>query len=206
MSTTSRNSDRPARRRLSVAQRSETILAAAAQLFGAASYDSVSMSNIAKASQSSEALVFHYFGSKAELYAKLVENAVTELESNQDAAQAALAQGVPVRDRVRATIEVYLDFVASQPVSWAFPLRGGAEPAQARQVRDEAREAYVRRLRELLGVRSWMRHDYAVAGFFGFLDQACLRWVDRDCPPDERESIIAATLGALEGALGDWQV
>ena len=62
------------------------------------------------------------------------------------------------------------------------------------------------RLAQMLGVGSFARHLYAIAGFLGFVDQACARWVQNGCPPDERDLLLEAALGALEGGLGDWRV
>ena len=80
----------------------------------------------------------------------------------------------------------------------------GGEPASAAPIREAARRAYVDRLRSLLAPSEQARHEYALWGYYGFLDAVCLRWVDRGCPADDRWSVIDAALGALEGALGDW--
>lgn len=194
---------RPRRQRLDAEARRTSILDAGARLFAGASYAAVSTQQIAAASGASQALVFHYFGSKAGLYTACVEASVAALLAAQQAADAALPAGVPARDRVRASIVVYLDHVASQPEAWATSQRGGEEPAEATAVRREARAHYVELLTELLDVR-WLRGEYAVHGYFGFLDAACLAWVDRGCPDAERDSLTDAALGALEGALGDW--
>lgn len=194
------------RRRLDVEQRRAEILEAARELYSIAAYDQVSTAQISAASGSSQALLFHYFGTKADLYAAVVAAAIDQQHQAQEAADRDLADGVPVRDRVRASIEIYLDHIARHPVAWAAPLRGSSEPEPAQRVRLEARAAYVDRLAALLGVTGWARHTYALWGYFGFLDQACLHWVDQGCPDTERHPLIDAALGALEGALGDWQV
>lgn len=194
------------RRRLDVEERRAQILSAARRLYAEAAYDEVSSSQISAASGTSQALVFHYFGTKADLYAAVVASAIDDLGRAQRAADEALPAGVPVRDRVRAGVLAYLDHVASHPRAWSAPLRGGTEPVAAQELRAEARAAYVGRLAELLGVSNWPRHVYALWGYFGFLDAACLRWVDRGCPESERHALVDAALGALEGALGDWKV
>lgn len=176
---------------------------AAGRCYAAAPYAEVSVAEIAEAADASPALVFHYFGSKADLFAEVVERSVDELRTAQASADAALSPGVPARDRVRASLLVYLDHIADHPAAWAAPLTGAGEPTQAVAVRREARAAYVRTLATLLPPQG-VRHDYALWGYFGFLDQACLHWVEQGCPPDQRHSLIDAALGALEGALGDW--
>lgn len=193
------------RRRLPTEERRALILAAARSAFADAPFAEVSTAQIAQESGSSAALVFHYYGSKAQLYAAVVQASLDELAQRQTAAVAALPAGVPVRDRVRAVLEAVLDHVAGQPRAWAQPLVGGDEPPEALAVRSAARASQLEALHSLLGLEaSWVRHEYAIAGALGFLDQACVRWVGAGCPPDERGPLVDATLGALQGALGDW--
>lgn len=196
--------DRTPRHRLDAEERREAILSTARDLYAKAPYADVSAGQIAAAAGASSALVFHYFNSKAELYAAVVANAIDTLAAAQKAADAALDPGVPARDRVRSSILVYLDHIASHPTTWAGPLLGGEEPSQAIRVRQQARARYVQTLRDLLNPAQWPRHDYALWGYFGFLDQACLRWVEAGCPDEDRHPLIDAALGSLQGALGDW--
>lgn len=193
------------RRRLSTDERRAAILAAARTAFGDAAYAEVSTAQVAAMSGSSPGLVFHYFGSKAQLYAAAVQASIVELRARQADLLAELPARVPVRDRVRVGIEAILDHVAAHPRAWSLPLVGGEEPAEALAVRREARSAQVEILRTLLPVtEGWARHEYALAGVVGFVDQACVRWVDAGCPEDERGPLVDAALGALQGALGDW--
>lgn len=180
-------------------------MAAAVNAFASAPYEQVSMSAVAEEAGASEALVYRYFPGKAELYAEVVQVALDDLSARLDAAQADLPTGVSARDRLRATTIVYLDHIAHHPDAWAAPLSmTNTEPLIAANLREAARREYVERLRRLLMPGDSVRVEYALWGFFGFLDAACLRWVQRGCPDDDRWSLIDATLGALEGALGDW--
>lgn len=192
------------RRRLDVAERRQAILEAARGRYAESPYPQVSVADIATAAHSSTALVFHYFGTKAALYAAVVEDAVSTLAAAQRAAIAALPEGSSKRDRVSASIDLYLAHIAAHPQTWAAGLLGGEEPPEAIAVRRQARSAYVEALRQLLRPGDGVRHDYALWGYFGYLDQACLRWVQRDCPADERDALRESALGALQGALGDW--
>lgn len=197
--------DRTPRQRLDPDERREAILTAATEVFAAAPYDEAAVAAVAARAGASEALVYRYFTGKPDLYAHVLRRTVTALLDRQAAALAELPESVPVRDRIRALTLVHLDHVAEHPSGWASPLaRVGAEPEVAAAVRREARSAYVERLRNLLAPSGMARHDYALWGWFGFLDAACLRWVDRGCPSDDRWSLLDASLGALEGALGDW--
>ncbi|MFG1922604.1 TetR/AcrR family transcriptional regulator [Cryptosporangium sp. NPDC048952] len=197
--------DRKPRQRLDPSERRESLLSAAASEFREHGYADTAVSAIAARADASEALLYRYFTSKDQLYAELVRRAIDELLARQADAVRALPDGVPVRDRLRATTLVYLDHIAGRPAAWAIPFRRpGGEPPAAAAVRAEARREYVERLRGLLSSRGGFRHEFALWGYFGFLDAACLHWVDEGCPEDARWSLIDAALGALEGALGDW--
>ena len=106
------------RRRLSTDQRRAEILAAAAAEFARADYAEVSTTRLAAASGSSQALLFHYFGTKAGLFAAVVQEAVNQLRLAQEAADQALPEGVSARDRVRASIERFLKRANSKLERW----------------------------------------------------------------------------------------
>ncbi|MDT3440162.1 TetR/AcrR family transcriptional regulator [Pseudofrankia sp. BMG5.37] len=197
--------DRQPRQRLDPRSRREAILAAAAEVFARSGYTAATMTAIAARADASEALVYKYFTGKDQLYAEIVRLAIDDLLTRQSEALNALADGVPVRDRVRAATVVYLDHIAHHPAAWALPLqRPGSEPPLAARIRGHARRDYVGRLGSLLATRADRRHEYALWGYFGFLDSACVHWVEKGCPDDDRWPLIDAALGALEGALGDW--
>lgn len=196
--------DRAPRQRLDAATRRAAILLAASVAFDEQPYAAVSMAGVAAAAGASEALVFRYFGTKAGLYTEVVRDGLDRLSGRRAAVMAALAENTSARDRMAALLELDLDHVAAHPLVWSAPLVSGNEPPEALAARASAREAYVAEVRGLLRPADWARHSYALWGFFGFLDGACLHWVGRGCPPQERWAVVESALGALEGALGDW--
>ena len=201
----SRTDKRP-RLRMDPAERRELILSAASRAFASRPYEEVSLAEIAEEAQASEALVHKYFVGKAGIYAQVLQGAVDELAERTRQADAALPEGSSARDRVRASVMTYLDFIAERSPGWmAYQILAGHEPGEAARVRQEAREAAVRALAEVVGGSRGHRDDFAFWGYLGFLDDACLRWVHAGCPNDQRHSLIDAALGCLEGALGDWR-
>ena len=188
------------------AERRELILSAARRAFASRPYEEVSLAEVAQEAQASEALVHKYFAGKAGLYAQVLRYAADELAERTRRADDALPEGSSARDRVRASVLTYLDFIAARSPGWmAYQILAGHEPGEAARVRQEAREAAVRALAEVVGGSRGHRDDFAFWGYLGFLDDACLRWVHAGCPNDQRHSLIDAALGCLEGALGDWR-
>lgn len=197
--------DRRPRRRLDPDSRRAAILDAAIEAFATRPYSEVTISSISADAEASNALVYRYFQNKEDLYAEVVRLAIADLLDRQAAALESLPDGVPVRDRVQAATEVYLDHIADHPDVWAMPMRQpGGEPPVAAELRTQARRDYVDNLNRLLQSSNQRRHEYALWGYFGFIDTACLHWVDAGCPEDDRWPLIEAGLGALQGALGDW--
>lgn len=188
---------------MSVEQRKATILAAAGERFSAASYSEVSTQDIATASETSQALIFHYFGSKSGLYTAWMNENLQSLSDSVHQGLATVPPNTSRRDRVRLSLEHYLDFIEEHPLTWSIVQRGGDEPIEATNLRIEFRDEFHQELRELLDPQG-VRGDYAIAGFIGFLISACMEWADSGFNADERAPLIEALLGSLQGALGDW--
>jgi len=96
-----------------------------------------------------------------------------------------------------------VDFVGANADNGS-AMGGAGEPPEAAVVRAESRASYLATLRSLLPPSTALRHEFALWGFMGFVDAACIAWVEMDCPGNERDALVETCLGALEGALGDW--
>ena len=189
---------------MAATDRESELLAAAAEVFAEQPYAEVALPAVAARAQASEALIYRYFGSKAGLYTAVVRAAIDRLAAEQRDAIAAVHPATPVREKLRASLRVYLNHIAAHPRAWAVGMNASLEPPGAVSVRAAAREAYVAALADMLASNPSARHRYALWGYFGFLDGACLAWVRTGCPEDDRNPLIDAALGCLEGALGDW--
>ena len=102
------------RTRLAPDARREEILDHARQLFAGKSYGVVSASEIARAAGVTPALVAHYFpGGKRELFlelvAQLADNVVSAIQVDP---------ATPLRKRVRAAIENWLDWLDANRETW----------------------------------------------------------------------------------------
>lgn len=193
------------RRRLEPRERRAAILAAAEQVFGEYGYGKATVAAVAAAAQASEPLLYRYFaGGKDQMYAEVIRRALDDLRQSRIAAVAALPVNASTRDRIRGALTAHLDHVARSPAARTQPLRHpGNEPPEVTAIVANARQEFLRQLREWLPQHT-SRHAFAVDGFLGFVDSASESWVTRGCPARELESLLEASLGALQGALGDW--
>jgi len=121
-------------------ERRELILTAASRAFASRPYEEVSLAAIADEAHASEALVHKYFVSKAGIYAQVLQRATDELAERTRQTDDALPPDSSARDRVRASILTYLDFIAERSPGWmAYQILAGHEPGEAAQVRQAAR-------------------------------------------------------------------
>jgi AcrR family transcriptional regulator len=102
------------RTRLAPDVRREEILDHARHLFGARSYAAVSASEIARSAGVTPALVSHYFpGGKRDLFltliAQLTENVLEAIRADP---------GRPLRERISATTESWLDWLEANSETW----------------------------------------------------------------------------------------
>jgi AcrR family transcriptional regulator len=123
------SSDRPPpRRRLSAAQRRERILAAAEEVFAQRGYHGSSLDDVAKASGTSQALIYEHFESKRELHETLVNEHASEL-ARRFAANA--ATGMVGEERLRAGVDVFFAWVQERREAWRALFRDAADPELA---------------------------------------------------------------------------
>lgn len=190
------------RRRLPKAERRATILTAAGRHFTTHSYPAVSLTEIAADAGASQALIFHHFSTKAGLFAALIDAHLTDLHSHRAASLAALDEGQPIHHRIDTLLDSHLRAVAADPLL----VPGAGEPAEALAARARGEASFAEQLATEIGVSSVARHQWAVAGIVGFINRAVTVWRDRGFNDNERRPLVEATLGALEGGLGDWRV
>ena len=144
-------SDRRPRLRMDPDERRRLILDVARREFAARPYEEVSLSAIARAARASEALVHKYFSTKGRLYGQILSLDAADLAERTRLAAETLTDDATVRDHVRTSVGVYLDFIAERAPGWAeYQMLAGYEPSEAAEVRRRAREASVEALRRLL--------------------------------------------------------
>jgi AcrR family transcriptional regulator len=113
--------ERAPRRRLSVDERREQLIAVALELFSAHPPDEVSIDDIAAAAGASRPLVYHYFPGKQALYEESLRRAGKELAGRFEEP----ADG-PLSERLYRVMGRYLEYVESHAAGFTALLRGGS--------------------------------------------------------------------------------
>jgi AcrR family transcriptional regulator len=172
------------RRRLSVDERRDELIAAALELFGSRPPESVSIDDVAAAAGASRALVYHYFGGKQELYVAALRTAANQLSNLLEPP----TEGRPL-ERLALSLHRYFDFVEDHAAGFVALLRGG--PANRSgvvgEIVDGIRQLLLTRILHAMGVgepgpvlrltvRSWLAS----------VETAGLDWLERRDLPRER--------------------
>src|SRR5947207_11759245 len=109
-----------ARRRLETDDRRARLLALGRRIFSRRPYDSISIDDIAAAARVSKGLLYHYFPSKRRFYVETVRDAVARIRAHAEP-----DPSLPEVERLRASLERYLDFAERNAALYAAVLRSG---------------------------------------------------------------------------------
>jgi AcrR family transcriptional regulator len=137
------------RRRLAPAERRVLIVEAAGRLFGERGYDGTRLDDVAAAAGVTKPVLYRHFDNKTALYLALLERHRADLGSFAAAVPAAGT----LEQRLRAVLEVWLDYVETHSYAWKMLFRdtgGGVEvEAFRREVHAQARATLVAMVRAL---------------------------------------------------------
>jgi AcrR family transcriptional regulator len=132
------------RRRLPAAQRRETLIAAASEVFAQRGYDRASLDQVAERAGVTKVIVYRHFGSKKDLYLRL-------LAIHRDQLLDTLARGMrvegPLAERVPAVTDAWLSYVETHTFAWRMLFQDTTGDPDIRAfhagMRDTARAAIV---------------------------------------------------------------
>src|SRR5580704_7857927 len=121
------------RSRLEVDARRAQLVRLGIDLFAARSYDDVSIDELARAAGVSKGLLYHYFPTKRDFYIATVQEASRQLLELTEA-----PREMPPLERLRASLDAYLDYVDAHAPAYAALMRGGvgSDPEVARVIDD----------------------------------------------------------------------
>ena len=153
--------------------RREQLIRAGQELLSTRPYDEVSVDDIARAVGVSNGLLYHYFPSKRDLYVAVIRAAVDEME-----AVTAPRGGEPGPERLRRSLDAYLDFVEHHERGFRAVLQGGiGADREVWRIAEEMRALTIERVQHGLGVyepRPALRS--ALRGWVGFCEATSLDW------------------------------
>ena len=182
--------------RLDVDERRRLLLDKGADLFTRFSYDELSMARIAKEAGISKALLYHYFPSKEAYFVATLEEKAAELQQRTEP-----DPSLPPFEQLAGSLEAYLIWIDENAGSFDRMIRSSGAVPEVRALLDRVRADTVKRISEGLseGAPPSPILRTAVRGWIGFMDGACLDWVEhRDI---DRETLHGLLLGTLMGAV-----
>ncbi|MDT0390228.1 MULTISPECIES: TetR/AcrR family transcriptional regulator [Streptomyces] len=191
------------RRRLSTEERRAQLLSVGARLFSENPYDDVWIEQVAEIAGVSRGLLYHYFPTKRDFFA-----AVVERESERMLRMTAAVPGVPVRAQLAAGLDTFLEYVRAHAHGYrAFHRADAAGDQAVRRVYQRALAAQERQILAALaedpefGPAFEERPEVrlAVRGWLAFTTSVCLEWLrDAELTRDQvRELCVRALLGVL---------
>jgi AcrR family transcriptional regulator len=182
--------------RLDVDERRRLLLEKGADLFTRFAYDELSMARIAKEAGISKALLYHYFPSKEAYFVATLEEKAEELQRRTEPDPT-----LPPFEQLAGSLSNYLIWVEENAGSFDKMIRSSGAVPEVRALLDRVRADTVKRISEGLseGAPPSPVLRTAVRGWLGFMDGACLDWVEhRDV---DRETLHGLLLGTLMGAV-----
>jgi len=169
---------RPKRRvRLENDERRAQILTLAKAAFSDRAYDDVSIDDLARDAKISKGLLYHYFPTKRDLYVAGLREIAAELV----AAITSVPQELAPIQRVRASLDAYLDHITRHARAFVSLMRGGigSDPEVVtviESVRAQLFEQFVLSSPFAPMLVGNARFETAVRGWIGFVESATIDW------------------------------
>jgi AcrR family transcriptional regulator len=182
-------------RRLTNDDRRAQLLASAVEQFAEHGYDELSMSAIARAAGISKPLLYHYFPSKQRLF-----EAALSQGAQEHLARVAPDAELPPADRVRASLDAFVGWIAENPGAYEKLMRSAGIP-EVRELIDRVRAQTAGEILGGLGLSDPppARVRAAVRGWLTGMDGVLLDWVEHG--DMTREEVRDLLLGTFAGAL-----
>jgi AcrR family transcriptional regulator len=193
----SNNSVPAPRRRQDVATRRRQLLQIGCELFASQPYDEVWIDDVARSAGTSRGLLYHYFGNKRQFLMAVVAHEAAQLLVVTEPDPT-----LPPPQRLRHSLDRYLDYVVKHPHGYRTLYQGGATTdSGVRAIMtghlDRQRQ---RVLTDLIGngpAPDLLRA--AVHGWLAFVVATCLDWLDN--PTLDRTTLRDLCIRALSGVI-----
>jgi AcrR family transcriptional regulator len=181
------------RTRLDPAARRAQLVGLGLEMLSTRPLDQVAIDDIAAEAGISRGLLFHYFPTKRDFHAAVVQAAADDLVDRTDT-----DPSLPLAAQLRAGVEGFLDYVAENRAAYVALLRGaGGGGPELRAVLDHTRDRITARLLDRLHMagptpaRLWL----VARGWVAFSEEVSLGWLDHD--DMDRAEVVALLVDAL---------
>jgi AcrR family transcriptional regulator len=188
------------RTRQTVESRRGQLIALGLSFFGTRAYDVVSIDDIAEAAGISKGLLYHYFPTKRDYYAAVLETAAEDLRL-----QTVIDPTLTADVRLRTGLEAYLDFVKARGPAYVALMRGGigSDPVIA-VILDRVRGHFIDTILKDLPPHPRPRAlRVLLRGWVGFVEETSLAWLESPPGTISRAQLVATASSVLVSLLGD---
>ena len=190
----------PQRRRLTPDARRAELLRAGERVFTEASYEDVSIEQIADAAGVSKNLLYHYFTGKRELYLETIRAATNEMLART--APDMTMEPIP---RLRASIDQHLLYAEEHAAGYTKLLRGAGGDGEVQAIVTAARQTVVDRTLASLplpGPKPPPALVLALHGWVAFIDEVSIAWLEHPALDrlELREMLVRQFVAILRGA------
>jgi AcrR family transcriptional regulator len=184
------------RTRLDPAARRAQLVALGLDMLSKRPLDQVVIDEIAAEAGISRGLLFHYFPTKRDFHVAVVQAAADDIYTRTEP-----DPELPVRDRLRHSLEAFVDYVSDNSDAYTSLLRGaaGGDPA-LRAVLDDSRTRFTIRVLSGLGLAEPPppRLRLAARGWVAFAEETTVDWLSAgDLGRDDLIDMLDEALVAL---------
>ena len=159
------------------------------------------MAKIAREAGISKALLYHYFPSKEAYFLATLEEKANELQQRTEP-----DPDLPPFEQLSASLDAYLGWIEENAGSYDKMIRNAGAAPEVRALLDRVRTTTAKRILEGLspeGPPSPILRT-AIRGWLGFMDGACLDWVNHhDVDREVLHGLLLSTLLAAVLAAGE---
>ena len=172
-----RNVRKRTRVRLETDERRAQLLELAKRSFSDRSYDDVSIDDLAREAKISKGLLYHYFPTKRDLYVA----GLSEIADDLVAAVTNVPEDLAPIDRVRVSIDAYLDYIERHAKAFVSLMRGGigSDPQVAAVIEGVRRRLFEKSLTGspfAIMLTGDVKFETALKGWIGFCEHVSLDW------------------------------
>lgn len=159
--------------------RRQRLIEVGMDLFCEHTYEEISIDDIAEAADISKGLLYYYFPTKHDFYVAVVQSAAEQLlQATEDAS----AEQPEPLERLRAGLDAYFAYAESHAQAYVTLMRSGVgADARVAAIIDATRQTQVQRILENAARMTPLTplHHIAISGWIGFVEAACIAWLEQ---------------------------